>query len=207
MSTQFTNNIKLLKWAGWLCLLLVSPVSVLAAPDTYLANPEQGPGEHFRGVFAQVAPNVWLAGQPSEAGFALAKSKGLTTVVNLRTDAEMSNRQVVPFDEAALLAELGMRYVHLPQGGPDTPYATSSVTALSDAIAQARAQGEGVLLHCTVAWRATHLWVAYLVRTQGLSLDEAVQIGQQINLGLMPLEGFLGGSIEMRLGEEEGRNE
>jgi uncharacterized protein (TIGR01244 family) len=138
--------------------------------------------------------NLFVAGQPTEAGLKRLQESGVTTVVNLRTTGEMENPEIVPFDEAAVVEDLGMDYVHIPAGGPDTPYSPEMLERFAQTLNQA--QGK-VLLHCTVAWRASHLYTAYLTRYQGLSLEEAQRIGRSINLGTLPLEGFLGEKLEL----------
>lgn len=138
--------------------------------------------------------NLFIAGQPSEAGLKHLQESGVTTVVNLRTNAEMDNREVVSFDEATVVEDLGMDYVHIPAGGPDTPYSPEMLEQFAQTLDQAKGK---VLLHCTVAWRASHLYAAYLIRYQDLSLKEAQRIGQSINLGTLPLEGFLGEKLEI----------
>ena len=146
-------------------------------------------------VLARSGP-IYIAGQPSEADLERFAAEGVSVVVNIRTPAEMDNRQRVPFDEAAKVEELGMEYVHLPQGGDDHPYAPDTV----DRFAEALARHEGkALLHCTVAWRASHLWAAYLVRYHGLELPEAIEHAKAINFGDMPLEGLLGEPLRLSL--------
>jgi len=154
------------------------------------AEPEKlTPGEDFLEILAKVAPTVYMSGQPTAEGLARMKALGVTRIINLRTQAEMDNRKVVTFDEAAVAADLGLDYVHIPSGGPDSPYARRSVEAFATAIDGA---GGNVLLHCTVAYRATHLWTAYLIDHLGMPAPQAVAIARQLNLGLSPLEGFLG---------------
>ena len=57
-----------------------------------------------------------------------------------------------------------------------------------------------VLLHCTVAWRASHLWAAYLVKHKGYTLEEAKRHGAAMNLNGYsagtPLDGLLGTSTK-----------
>jgi uncharacterized protein (TIGR01244 family) len=121
-------------------------------------------------------------------------AKGIKTVINLRTQPEMDNCTQVPFDEAALLKELGMTYVHIPLGGPDTPYTPEAVEKFATALEGADSK---VLLHCTVAWRASHMWAAYLVRKKGYTLEEAKRHASAINLGNAsggPVDRFLGAS-------------
>ncbi|HET9452695.1 MAG TPA: hypothetical protein VFO66_00325, partial [Gemmatimonadaceae bacterium] len=55
-----------------------------------------------------------------------------------------------------------------------------------------------VLLHCTIAWRASHLWGAYLIQKKGLPVAEALRHARAINLdarvpvqGRLPIEHFL----------------
>jgi hypothetical protein len=62
----------------------------------------------------------------------------------------------------------------------------------------ASAEGK-VLLHCTVAWRASHLWAAYLIRDRSVPVTVALGQARKINLmddmrmsDQQPLEGFLG---------------
>jgi protein tyrosine phosphatase (PTP) superfamily phosphohydrolase (DUF442 family) len=106
----------------------------------------------------------------------------------------MGDRNVVPFDEAAEVADLGLVYVHIPAGGPETPYAPEMVARFAEVLDAAEGR---VLLHCTVAWRASHLYTAYLHRYRGLPMSEAVRHGRAINLGTLPLEGFLGAPVEI----------
>ena len=72
-----------------------------------------------------------------------------------------------------------------------------------DAFAAAMASADGkVLLHCTVAWRASHLWAAYLIRDRQVPVTAALEYARKINLGddrrvgdQQPLEGFLGRAV------------
>jgi protein tyrosine phosphatase (PTP) superfamily phosphohydrolase (DUF442 family) len=160
------------------CLFAVTSVAEIKPYDT----PQRGELSGVQDFFAQVAPRVWVSGQPNAAAFTELKNMGVATVINLRTSQEMDNRQVVPFDEAQTLAELGIDYVHIPQGGPD---------------ALGSAEGN-LLLHCTVAWRASHMWAAYLVAHQGVSVDDAVAIGKQMNMGGYPFAEFLEREVSLR---------
>jgi uncharacterized protein (TIGR01244 family) len=166
----------------------------LAAPalaEEPVKFPEKLQRTDFQTVIADAGP-LYVAGQPSEAGLRELAAKGVKTVINLRTQPEMDNRQQVPFDEAALLKELGMTYVHIPLGGPTTPYNPEAVETFASALEGADAK---VLLHCTVAWRASHMWAAYLVRKKGFTLEEAKRHAAAINLGNAsggPIDAFLG---------------
>ncbi|HJQ11183.1 MAG TPA: sulfur transferase domain-containing protein, partial [Gemmatimonadaceae bacterium] len=69
----------------------------------------------FQDKFAQVGEDVFISGQPTEKALRDLAAQGVKTVVNLRTPPEMVTR--VPFDEKALVSQLGMKYIHLPMRG------------------------------------------------------------------------------------------
>lgn len=151
----------------------------------------------FQEKFASVGDDLFIAGQPTEKALRELKAKGVTTVINLRMPAEMAQ---IGFDEAALLKELAITYVHIPmRGSPENPYGPKELDRF--AATMATVQGK-VLLHCTVAWRASHLWAAYLIRDRKVPVETALSQTRKINLrdeapfgGLQPIEGFLGRTI------------
>lgn len=148
----------------------------------------------FQEKFASVGDDMFIGGQPTEKALRDLKAKGVTTVVNLRMPQEMTR---VSFDEAALLKELGITYVHIPLGGtPENPYAPEALDRFASTMASA--QGK-VLLHCTIAWRASHMWGAYLIRERKMPVAAALAQVRTINLrenapfgSQQPIEGFLG---------------
>src|SRR5689334_19417837 len=152
----------------------------------------------FQAKFVSVGDDMFIGGQPTEKALRDLKAKGVTTVVNLRMPEEMAR---VGFDEAALVKELGMKYVHIPmRGTADHPYGPKEL----DTFAAAMAAADGkVLLHCTIAWRASHLWAAYLIRERKVPVADALTQTRMINLmdnmrmggDQQPLEGFLGRPI------------
>ncbi len=148
---------------------------------------------------ARVGEDMFVTGQPTERALRELREQGVTTVVNLRTPEEMTRN--VKFDEAALVASLGMQYVYLPVRGNDQyPYSPATLAKFADAVSNAKGK---VLLHCTVAWRASHLWAAYLI-DRGIPVDSALANARAINLmddhrmgsnGRQPVEDFLGKSL------------
>jgi len=188
------------------CLLIVAHAAAQqgqsrilpGAPADQVTMPQRLPADEFNQVLVRVGENLFIAGQPTERGLRYLEAEGVDTVINLRTQPEMDDRNMVPFDQAALLETLGIHYLHIPAGGEDTPYSAAMVTQFAEALANARGK---VLLHCTVAWRASHLYTAYLYRHAGLSLTDAVRHGRAINLGQLPVEGFLGQEISLQLVE------
>jgi uncharacterized protein (TIGR01244 family) len=153
----------------------------------------------FQEKFASVGDDVFISGQPTDRGLRDLRAQGVTTVVNLRTPEEMSKR--VPFDEAAVIKELGMEYVYLPmRGTSEFPYSPAAVKSFAAAMSSAKGK---VLLHCTIAWRASHLWAAYLIQYRDVPVATALQQARMINLmddmrmdgDTQPVEAFLGRAV------------
>lgn len=150
--------------------------------------PQKLDREGFGTMIADAGP-VYIAGQPSEAALAEMQAEGVTTVINLRTEAEMLNRNAVPFDEAAAVDGLGMEYVLIEQGDEST-----LTPAALDAFAAAMSEADGkVLVHCGSGVRASHMWAAYLVKTQGVSMEDALAQAEAMNLrSVAPVRALLG---------------
>jgi len=150
----------------------------------------------FQDRAARVGEDVFVSGQPTERGLRWLHEQGVTTVVNLRTPEEMTRN--VNFDEPALVAKLGMRYVYLPvRGTGEFPYSPETLAKFAEAVRTASGK---VLLHCTIAWRASHLWAAYLIKERGIPVEAALANARAINLmdehrmgsnGRQPVEDFL----------------
>jgi uncharacterized protein (TIGR01244 family) len=149
----------------------------------------------FQDRYAKVGDDLFVAGQPTERALREMKAQGVTVVVNLRTPPEMAR---IGFDEEKLIAELGMKYVYLPvRGDAQFPYSPETLKKFTDVMKGAEGK---VLLHCTVAWRASHLWGAYLIQS-GVPAASALTHTRAINLmddhrmdssGRQPIELFLG---------------
>ncbi len=185
------------------CALTVAVTVTTAHAQSIVGKDKTGPVPNpvsqditgmFQAKFVTVGDDMFIGGQPTEKALRELKAKGVTTVVNLRMPEEMAQ---IGFDEAALIKELGMRYVHIPmRGSAENPYGPKEL----DAFAAAMASADGkVLLHCTVAWRASHMWAAYLIRERKMPVETVLSQTRQINLmderpfgNQQPLEGFLG---------------
>ena len=153
----------------------------------------------FQAKFVSIGDDMFIGGQPTEKALRDLKAKGVTTVVNLRMPEEMAR---VGFDEAAVVKALGMKYVHIPmRGTAANPYGPKQL----DEFAAAMAAADGkVLLHCTIAWRASDLWAADLIRERKVPVAAALAQARMINLmddmrmgsdDFQPLEGFLGHAV------------
>ena len=154
----------------------------------------------FLARYARVGDDLFIAGQPTERALREMQKLGVTTVINLRMPQEMAR---IGFDEEKLIAELGMKYVHIPMRGGTGPnsYSPETLRQFSEAL---RAANGKVLLHCTVAWRASHIWAAHLIQ-HGVADVDAVRHAREINLmdthrmddsGKQPIEMFLNRSVK-----------
>jgi uncharacterized protein (TIGR01244 family) len=153
----------------------------------------------FEEKFARVGDDMFISGQPTDRALRDLRGQGVTTVVNLRTPEEMSKR--VPFDEAALVKNLGMQYVYIPvRGNAEFPYSPDALKSFAAAMSGAKGK---VLLHCTVAWRASHMWAAYLIQYRDVPVAKALEQARMINLmddmrmdgERQPVESFLGRTL------------
>jgi uncharacterized protein (TIGR01244 family) len=153
----------------------------------------------FQAKYARLGDDIVIGGQPTEKALREMKAQGVTVVVNLRTPEEM--KRDVKFDEPALIQQLGMKYVYIPmRGNAEFPYSPDAVAKFADAVKSANGK---VLLHCTVAWRASHLWMAYLIKERGVPVETALTNARAINLmdtmrmsaGRQPVEDFLNQAV------------
>jgi uncharacterized protein (TIGR01244 family) len=173
----------------------------ITGPNSTVAPPAPIPLDTtgmFQAKFVKVGDDVFIGGQPTEKALRSLHDQGVTTVVNLRSPQEMT--QQVHFDEAALVKSLGMTYVYLPmRGTKELPYTPKAVQDLAAAM---RATNGKLLLHCTIAWRASHLWAAYLIEVRHVAPETALAQTRSINLmddmrmsDVQPLEEFLGRAV------------
>ena len=158
------------------------------------------PKGQFQEKFAKVGDDVFIAGQPTEQALRDLAAQGVKTVVNLRTPPEMATR--VPFDEKALVQQLGMKYVYLPmRGNAEYPYDPQDLKDFGKAMEETNGK---LLLHCTVAWRASHMWAAYLIQFRNVPVPTALDQARKINLmddmrmdgERQPVEDLLGRHLE-----------
>ena len=117
-------------------------------------------GAPIRGV-SEITPHLHVGGQYRRRGWQRLAARGITAVVNLRTEFD---------DDAAGIAP--ERYVHVPTVD-DTPPTLEQLRKGAAFIAEEIARGGGVYIHCGAGvGRAPTMAAAYLVST-GLMPDEA----------------------------------
>jgi protein tyrosine phosphatase (PTP) superfamily phosphohydrolase (DUF442 family) len=88
--------------------------------------------------------------------------------------------------------------VNVPIGVP-AGFTPEAVAAINDAITKTRGR---VLIHCRTAGRATLAWMAWLIRFDGYTIDQAVDLGKKAQFSF-PLEDLLGYNITMEKAGQE----
>lgn len=116
------------------------------------------------GVY-ETAPGVYFAGQPSPSALAEFKAAGGKTVINLRTDEELS---FLPYYSSAQVAS-GFEYTNVPCSG-----STMGRAEYESFLAAYKAAEGPVLLHCASSGRARMMWAAYEQEALGLSREQVL---------------------------------
>lgn len=177
-----------------LVILTLSISSQISFAQDSVSFPEKLDPTGFQEVFVKI-DNLYISGQPDEVAFSKLKADGVTTIVNLRTPSEMDNRERVPFNEKAFVDSLGMKYVYIPLGGEDYPYVPEALAKFAEAVEDSEGN---VLLHCTVGWRASQMWAAYLVKYKGFEPNKAIEYARAVNFGKWPMEELLGKKMKVQ---------
>jgi uncharacterized protein (TIGR01244 family) len=110
----------------------------------------------------------YMGGQPTAADLELAAKRGVTRVINIRTDFEVES---VDYNEGDLSAELGMEYIHVPVSW------ASMTDAKFDSLMQlVNAETDGkTLFHCASGNRVSVFVAAHRVIEAGVSYDDALK--------------------------------
>ena len=103
--------------------------------------------------YLPVSERLSTSGQPSEAQFRQIKAAGFTTVINLAPH----NAENSLDDEAGVLRELGLRYIHIPVNfkNPKQEKFDAFVSAMESA------RDQKVWLHCAANMRASAFLYRY----------------------------------------------
>jgi uncharacterized protein (TIGR01244 family) len=117
----------------------------------------------------QPRPGLYTAGQPAAGEWRAISARGVATVVNLRTAAEMGAR-----DEASEVRAVGMRYVSIPVDGAQG-ITDANARLLREALAEAAG---GVLVHCSSGNRAGGLLALVEARNGSMTREEALAFGR-----------------------------
>ena len=122
-----------------------------------------------------VFDDVYSAGQPTEAELDALAHRGVHTIINLRHPSE-----ALEFDEADVVAALGMHYVGIPVTGAQdlTP---ETIARFSQALEDARSRGP-VLVHCGSANRVGAVIALEQAWVQRQSAGHALAAGRAAGL-------------------------
>ncbi len=142
---------------------------------------------------------ITVGAQPSVDDLRALKAQGYTRVISVRTPGEMNDRNVVPFDEAALAAELGLQYENVPVGGNDFPFRPELADAVANALNDEHSK---VFLHCTVGARASMVYAAYAVKYLGMDPDAALRDTELFGMWPLALERMTGVKLKVVRAED-----
>jgi hypothetical protein len=115
--------------------------------------------------FSQITPSLWIGGAPTYGrDYDALIANGITAVLDVRAEGTAD----VPFYDAHGIAHLRF---HVPDiGVPDKEQLTEAM----DWIDAQLADGRTILVHCAKGrGRSATVLAAYLMRTDGMSFDEA----------------------------------
>jgi uncharacterized protein (TIGR01244 family) len=121
-----------------------------------------------------------LGGQPSMEALQAAQTAGFQTIINLRGVGEAGTDL-----EPQIVADLGMKYVHIPVNGAG---GITAENALRLSQSMSEAGDESVMVHCASGNRVGALFALAAHQLDGLSAEDALLKGRQHGLtGLEPL--------------------
>src|SRR5436190_11039237 len=125
-------------------IVLTMSVTLPAAAQNVVGKDNTGPVPNpvnhdtagmFQAKFVSVGDDMFIGGQPTVKALRELRAKGVTTVVNLRMPQEMAR---VGFDEAAVVKDLGIKYVLIPMSGSaENPYGPKQLDTFAAAMAAA----------------------------------------------------------------------
>lgn len=126
-----------------------------------------------RSLARQPLARVYSAGQPAAGEWPALAAHGVTTVIDLRPDAERPDR-----DEAGEVRAAGLAYRRIPVAGPQdlTPQAARALWEAIEA-----APGE-VLVHCASGNRAGALLAIAAANEGGMAPDAALDLGRRAGM-------------------------
>lgn len=132
--------------------------------------------------FLQVTPDFCTGAQPRPEHFAVLKSRGVKTVLNLRTPGEHRAEE-----EKAAVEAAGMEYINIPVAYRNPTDA--------DVVAFLKVTGDAakrpMFVHCTAAIRVGGFWLIRRVLRDGMAWDAALEEAKTVGLVNAPhLEEF-----------------
>jgi uncharacterized protein (TIGR01244 family) len=168
-----------------LCAFALALVALAGCSTQDQPEPKAPAADKLEPAVCGTIPNlhtlggVFLAGQPNQPDFAVARKRGVKTVISLRHASELKD-----FDEKKAVEAEGMRFIELPFHGP-----AELTDAVFDRARELLKTAERPLLfHCNSANRAAAVWLPYRVLDGGLTWDEALAEAKTVGLTSPELE-------------------
>lgn len=158
------------------CILMAVLLPLAASCSTVSQADASGPPQHASLVadhFMHPRGDLITAGQPAPEDWLRLRGRQVTTVINLRTDAEMGAR-----DEAAEVKAAGLSYEHMPVAGADDIDARHA-DALWERIEAAPGR---VMVHCASGNRVGALLAIGAARNGDMSPQQALAFGKRAGL-------------------------
>lgn len=120
-------------------------------------------------------PLPWLitAGQPSAEQFRVARTAGISIVIDIRDPSEARS-----FDEATLVQSLGMQYINIPvvAGSLSDPIMDQLLATMRSS------KGQPTMLHCASANRTGAPLLTYLMLDEGMAEQDAMDASLRAGL-------------------------
>lgn len=155
-----------------LIALALLPFLALTSCESFEeATPEVDPGLARSELGAMPNTTEWgdfyMGGQPTEAELMLAAKRGVTRVINIRSEPEIAS---LSFDEAALCEDLDMEYIHVPV---TWDILTDEKFDLLMGVLNEETSGK-TLFHCGSGNRVSVFVAAHRVMEAGVGFEDAV---------------------------------
>lgn len=163
-----------------IALLIMVSMTVMAASEQSVERSSSSSEaiDNLRGLIANLAQpgeGIYSGGQPTAeaATWQQLRALGVTTVINLRTEAEMAG-----IDEREQVADAGLTYVSIPVAGAGDVNQQNA-----DLLRRIIEQTNGsVLVHCASGNRVGALLAINAAERRSLSVDEAIRYGKAAGL-------------------------
>lgn len=149
-----------------------------------------GAGAEDFGILNQYEPEegVLFGGQPTAEQVEAMAEAGVKTVIDLRGETEGRG-----YDEVAVMAAAGLRYVPIPVTG-ETMLEASTFETFLEVFTTAE---KPLLVHCASGNRVGALYYAYLVAEKEMSRDDALEAAKANGLRsealIEPVDAWLAG--------------
>ena len=127
--------------------------------------------------------DFYLGGQPARPQYAVARDKGVKTVVNVRMDRELDG---LGFDPGYAVEELNLTYHHIPISPEDIDVATAEKF-----LEILRTSEKPLLLHGSNGNRVWGLWALYVGAEYGIPVDETKKQASELGIKKLVIEDFV----------------